>query len=91
MESGDVLWMARLQTPKADDPSPGIVTMVKLGDNLIAATAGRIFALHASTGVPLRKAPLPHATDPQRLILMTTTSDDDTVSVPCGVATCVAR
>lgn len=86
LETGDVLWVARLQSPKADDPSSGIVTIVKIGDCLIAATGGRIFALHATSGNPLRKAPLPRSIDPSRHVTLAISDDTLLESLPAAAA-----
>ena len=42
--------------------------MILLGDDVIAATGGRVFALSGNSGNPLRKAQLPQKDNPGRFI-----------------------
>lgn len=93
LEHGDVLWVARLQTPKAGDMTPGNVSMLISGERLIAAVAGRLFALNALTGEPLRKTPVPNNPNPNQFVVMALAAGPSPAaqSVFSGVATGIER
>jgi len=74
-EAGDIKWIAKLTKPEGDMSTA--VTMVLLGDDIIAATAGRVFAISANSGNPLRKAQLPQKDNQSRLVAIVAQEGSD--------------
>eukprot|EP00732_Lithocolla_globosa_P002652 Lithocolla_globosa_v1_NODE_1810_length_2321_cov_11.696823.p1 type:complete len:714 gc:universal NODE_1810_length_2321_cov_11.696823:2265-124(-) len=55
---GEELWTAKLHGSEIPSGN-GLVTMTLIGEDLVAATSGRVYGLSANNGNPLRKARLP--------------------------------
>lgn len=61
------IWLAKFASAKEADPNlPGIVSIMRIQDTLIAASSGRVYALNATNGNPLRRAQLPQNSNAQR-------------------------
>lgn len=87
--NGETKWTAKLMRPE-ENPS-GFVTMILLGDDLVSATGGKVYALSANSGNPLRKAQLPHKVPAPGLIALTSMEDMIYTSYPANVSSLFER
>jgi hypothetical protein len=83
-------WVAKLAKHEGD--VNGTVSMILLGDDVIAATGGRVFALSGNSGNPLRKAQLPQKDNPTRFIsIVASDYSERTVSCIANMASLFSR